>query len=77
MQFLMTDDGPRRRRGRPGFEGTFVYNTNTSDIKSLIRGELTTLRSILRNAKNGNINRITKYHYQDVIARIDALLDPK
>lgn len=77
MQFLMTDDGPTRRRGRPGFESTFVYNTNTSDIKSLIRGELTTLRAILRTAKNGNINRITKYHYQDVIARIDALLDPK
>lgn len=77
MQFLMTDDGPARRRGRPGFESTFVYNTNTSDIKSLVRGELTTLRSTLRNAKNGNINRITKYHYQDVIARIDALLDPK
>ncbi|GGG40236.1 glutaminyl-tRNA synthetase [Dokdonia pacifica] len=77
MQFLMTDDGPPRRRGRPGFESTFVYDTNTSDIKSLVRGELTTLRSILRNAKNGNVNRITKYHYQDVIARIDALLDPK
>ena len=77
MQFLMTDDGPKRRRGRPGFEGTFIYNTNTSDIKSLIRGELTTLRSILRTARNGNINKITKYHYQDVIARIDALLDPK
>ena len=77
MQFLMTDDGPKRRRGRPGFESAFVYNTNTSDIKSLIRGELTTLRSVLRTAKNGNINKITKYHYQDVIARIDALLDPK
>ncbi len=77
LSFLMTDKGPTRRRGRPGFESTFVYNTNTSDIKSLIRGELTTLRSRLRTAKNGNINTITKYHYQDVIARIDALLDPK
>lgn len=77
MSFLMTDEGPTPRRGRPGFESTFVYDTNTSDIKSLIRGELTALRSRLRTAKNGNINTITKYHYQDVIARIDALLDPK
>ncbi|WP_299211189.1 zinc-dependent metalloprotease [uncultured Dokdonia sp.] len=77
LTYLMTDKGPERRRGRPGFEGTFVYNTSTSDIQSLIRGELTTLRSMLRTAKNGNINTITKYHYQDVIARIEALLDPK
>lgn len=77
MEYLMTDEGPQRRRGRPGFEGTFVYNTNTSDVKSLVRGELTTLRSILRSARNGSITKITKYHYQDVIARIDALLDPK
>lgn len=48
-----------------------------SDLFSIIRGELTTLKSVLRTASARPVNRITKYHYRDCIARIDDILDPK
>ena len=48
-----------------------------SDLFSIIRGELTTLKSVLRTASARQVNRITKYHYRDCIARIDDILDPK
>ncbi len=77
MEYLMTDEGPTRRPGRPGFEGTLYYNVETSDIRPLVRGELKTLRTRLRSARNTSVNTVTKYHYEDAIARIDQLLDPK
>ena len=72
MAYLMTEEA-RRGRTRPGFEGPIVYNVNTSDVRALVRGELTAVKSRLRSAKNGAINKETKYHYEDIIARIDAL----
>jgi hypothetical protein len=52
-------------------------NIQNSDLFSIIRGELTTLKSVLRTASARPVNRITKYHYRDCIARIDDILDPK
>ena len=52
-------------------------NVQNSDLFSIIRGELTTLKSVLRAASARQVNRITKYHYRDCIARIDDILDPK
>ncbi|MDT7833335.1 zinc-dependent metalloprotease [Flavobacteriaceae bacterium S356] len=48
-----------------------------SDLVSIVRGELNVLKSQLRTASNRAVNRITKYHYRDGVARIDAILDPK
>jgi hypothetical protein len=76
MGYLLTSKSPISRRSRPGFEGTLTYNVNTSDVRPLVRGELKVLRARLRTAKIG-VNTITRYHYEDVIARIDQLLDPK
>ncbi len=77
MEYLMTDEGPERRSGRAGFEGGLYYDVAVSDVRPLVRGELTALRRTLRAARNAGINTITKYHYEDAIARIDELLDPK
>ncbi|MFY9243552.1 MAG: zinc-dependent metalloprotease [Polaribacter sp.] len=52
-------------------------DTKNSDITSIIRGELKVLDFQLTLAKNRNINRITKYHYADCLARIKEILDPK
>ena len=58
---------------------TLINNNGTqiSDVPSIVRGELTTLKSILQNARKRNINTLTKYHYSDCIARIDDILAPK
>jgi hypothetical protein len=76
MDYLLTSKGQTARRSRPGFESTLNYNVNTSDVRALVRGELKYLRIKLRVAKNGR-NIVTRYHYEDIIARIDQLLDPK
>lgn len=52
-------------------------NVANSDLFSIIRGELTNLKSVLRTASARPVNRITKYHYRDCIARINDILDPK
>ncbi|ALM08306.1 glutaminyl-tRNA synthetase [Sediminicola sp. YIK13] len=76
MAYLMTDKGPEKRNNRSDFESAFVFDVSTSDVHSLVRGELKTLRSRLQSAKNGSVNTITRYHYEDAIARIDQLLEP-
>lgn len=75
MAYLMTEEPSNRRFNRPGFEGRLSYDVSASDVRSLVRGELNTLRSRLRSAKS-RVNTVTRYHYEDAIARIDQLLDP-
>lgn len=75
LSYLMKEDLERSRFNRPGFEGSLYYEVNTSDVRALVRGELKTLRTTLLSAKNGRIDTETKYHYEDIIARIDALFD--
>ena len=77
MAYLMTEDGPSSRSSRPGFENPLVYKVSTSDVQPLVRGELNVLKKKLRAARNSNVDTVTKYHYEDAIARIDALLEPK
>lgn len=77
MTFLMTDNGPSSRSSRLGFESRFTYNVGVSDVRPIVRGELKALKNTLRAARNNNVNTITKYHYEDAIARIDQLLEPK
>jgi hypothetical protein len=48
-----------------------------SDINSIIRGELESINLQVTIAKNRRINRITKYHYRDCIAKIKNILYPK
>ncbi|MFC4269846.1 zinc-dependent metalloprotease [Polaribacter marinivivus] len=48
-----------------------------SDINSFVRGELESLNFQLTIAKNRRVNRMTKYHYRDCLAKIKQILDPK
>ena len=64
-------------RGSTGFFKRTNVNASLSDIKPIVRGELTRLR---RDAKRGistAANTITRYHLQDIVERIDNILDPK
>jgi hypothetical protein len=51
-------------------------NVNQSDIKSVARGELKRLKRDAKAAANRG-NTISRYHLQDVVDRIDMILDPK
>lgn len=74
MVFLMTNEA-RRSFNRPGFESTLTYNVSQSDVHALVRGELKELRRRLRIARSNVSDTLTRYHYEDCIARIDALFD--
>ncbi|WP_037319498.1 zinc-dependent metalloprotease [Salegentibacter sp. Hel_I_6] len=46
-----------------------------SDILPLMRGEMQTLKREINRRKSGINNSLTQYHWEDLIARIDAALD--
>ncbi len=52
-------------------------DAQNSDIISIARGELTSLRYLANNASKRAVNTITKYHYKDLTATIDSILNPK
>ncbi|WP_158975251.1 zinc-dependent metalloprotease [Cellulophaga sp. L1A9] len=75
MGYLLIEENTARRSRRSGFEGAINYDVATSDVRALVRGELTTLRSRLKSARNSGVNTVTKYHYDDAVARINDFLD--
>ena len=62
------------QRGRFGSPSV---NVSQSDIKSFARGELNRLKRDVRAAVSKASNTTSRYHLQDVLARIDMALDPK
>jgi hypothetical protein len=70
MEYLMKEE---IKAGRSGD----YYNVAQSDLRALVRGELTSLKSTLTSAKAKTLDTETKYHYIDCIARIALILDPK
>ena len=48
-----------------------------TDISSIVRGELESLKYQVNIASKRAVNRITKYHYKDCYNKIDAILNPK
>jgi hypothetical protein len=60
-----------------GRYGSASVNVGQSDIKSFARGELNRLKRDVRKAASRASNTTSRYHLQDVVARIDMALDPK
>ena len=72
LAYLLNDAPNQRDRS-----GSTTLNVSQSDIKSFARGELNKLRRDVRNAASRASNTTSRYHLQDVVARIDMALDPK
>ncbi|MEH6537779.1 MAG: zinc-dependent metalloprotease [Psychroserpens sp.] len=70
MAFLMTEDMNRLRTNQ-------YFNVSQSDIRALVRGELNRLKRQVAAAGNRTVNTVTKYHYKDIVKRIETILDPK
>jgi len=67
-------DAPAAPAGFGGGGGS--VNMSMNDIRPMVRAELTRLRTDLRSASSRG-DAITRAHYTDLVARIDAILDPK
>ena len=57
-----------------GFRGTVTVKQ--SDILPVVRGELNRIKRLAQNGANRG-NTLTRYHLQDIVERIDTILDPK
>jgi hypothetical protein len=53
------------------------YNVAQSDVRALVRGELSGLQYTLRNKINATTNKVDRYHYEDLLARVDNVLNPR
>ena len=47
-----------------------------SDIRAVVRAQLRNLKQTISNQSSASKNRITRYHLQDIVDRIDQILDP-
>ena len=74
LDYLMTAENQSGRSRSPYVKMTAV-NTSQSDIRAVVRAELKTLRSQLRNARGGDA--MSRIHIADAIERINTILDPK
>ena len=52
-------------------------NYSETDIPSIARGQLSELKRDVKTALSITSDRLSKFHLQDVLAKIDAALDPK
>ena len=77
LKYLMTVE----KQNLPKFNSPYFKPTrvtiNQSDIRSVARAELETLKRTARSAIGRTGDRMSRYHLQDIVKRIDAILDPK
>jgi len=77
MEYLMTEEqAPIPARFRRFVSRTTV-DVEQSDIRPVVRGQLNTLRGQIVSAIPKTSDRMSKYHLQDAVIRIDNILDPK
>ena len=77
MEFLMTKEQQALSGNARRFSKRTNVNVVQSDIRPVVRGELNNLRRSLKSAVARTSDRMSRYHIQDAIERIDLILDPK
>ncbi len=72
LEFIMNNDQPSfMRRFGSGI------NVSQSDIRPIVRAELQTLQRDARRAAGRTSDRLSRIHLQDLVERIDMILDPR
>ncbi|MDX5584243.1 MAG: zinc-dependent metalloprotease, partial [Aureibaculum sp.] len=77
LDFLMKNEQsvvPARFRS---FVRRTSVDVSQSDIRPVVRGELINLRANIRGAIGRTPDRLSRYHLQDALERINDILDPK
>lgn len=76
MHELMTEE----QSSIPAQFRSYINRSNidveTSDIRPLVRAELTTLQVDMRRAINRTRDTMTRYHLQDAVERIEKIINP-
>ncbi|MFS4494466.1 zinc-dependent metalloprotease [Maribacter sp. 2308TA10-17] len=77
LAYLMTAGNQKKMPEFGGYQKSTALNTSQSDIRSVARAELNTLKREIKSATGRTSDSMSKYHLQDVVERIDMILDPK
>ena len=75
LNYLLNEAKNQRGTNRGYFKQSGI-TINQSDVKSVLRGELKRLQKDVKRAMNSG-NTLRRYHLQDVVDRIDMILEPK
>ena len=77
LKYLMTVE----KQNLPNFNSPYIKSTkvtvNQSDIRSVARAELEILKRDIRGSIGMTSDRMSRYHLQDALERINDILDPK
>ncbi len=77
LEYLMTV----KNQNLPNFNSPYFKPTrvtiNQSDIRSVARAELATLKRDIRSSISLTRDRMSRYHLQDALERVNQILDPK
>ncbi|MBT8281243.1 MAG: zinc-dependent metalloprotease [Muriicola sp.] len=76
LEYIMNAENQRKLPDFGGYRKSTAVNTSQSDLRSIARAELTTLRSAALTAANRTSDRMSKFHLQDIAKRIEKILDP-
>ncbi len=76
LGFLMNDAKNQRQRRGSSYVKSTTVTIKQSDIIPVVRGELNRIKRSAQNA-SGSGNTIRRYHLQDIVKRIEEILDTK
>lgn len=77
LHYLMTEEQPNLPGNFRAFVGATSVNVSQSDIRPVVRAELANLKTQIQRGISRTNHRMTRYHLQDAVERIDNILDPK
>jgi len=75
MEFIMTNEQPQVPAAFRQFVRATNVDVSQSDIRAVVRAELKSLRSQLRNARGAD--SMSRIHIADALERVNNILDPK
>jgi hypothetical protein len=76
LEYIMNAEDQRKLPESGGYRKSTAVNTSQSDLRSIARAELNTIRSAALNAAGRTSDRMSKYHLQDIAKRIELILEP-
>jgi len=77
LQVLMEKEQSEVPSSYRQYVGYTAIDVSQSDIRPVVRGKLLELQQTLKRASRNSRNDLTRYHIQDLIERIDNILNPK
>ena len=76
LAYLMEAKNQRKLPDFGGYRKSTAVNTSQSDIRSIARAELNTIKRNIRASLGNTGDTMSLYHLRDILERIDNILDP-